>query len=342
MIGATSHRTPYLLVLMGSVVLNLCCVDAGTLWPTPNPAFQLGQPLEAFIQPTASGRVESGLFGCVRNNGQRFHEALDLLPVSHDERGEAADPIFAVLPGRVVYMNTTAGYSSYGRYIVVEHDSEVPAFFTLYAHLSKIAVDLSVGDRVQAGSVLGIMGRSASYTIPQSQAHLHFEIGVRLTDQFQAWYDRQKFKTPNRHGIWNGMNLVGIDPLAFYTAIRKGSVQGFGDYLNAVPAAARIRVYTNQVPDFVKNYPSLVTRSYAGRKVVAWDVAFTAYGLPKEWTPRFDSDGLSGKAGDVGILTYNPQLLTSQRCHAVLQKVQGSPAMTSGTLSTLRLLFGFK
>ena len=122
----------------------LSMVHAELVWPTPNPAFQNGEPIEAFVQPTASGKKESGLFGCVRNNGRRFHEGLDLYPVARDKRGEALDTVYAVLSGRIVYINKVAGHSSYGRYIVIEHDQESPAFYTLYAHLARINDAVSI------------------------------------------------------------------------------------------------------------------------------------------------------------------------------------------------------
>jgi murein DD-endopeptidase MepM/ murein hydrolase activator NlpD len=317
--------------------------SAGLIWPTPNPAFQEGQPIEAFIQPTVSGVVESGLFGCVRNNGSRFHEALDLYPIKRDRRGEALDPVFAVLPGRVVHVNATAGYSSYGRYVVVEHDGESPAFHTLYAHLASIADGLAPGARVESGTTLGVMGRSAAgYSIPKERSHLHFEIGFRLTDDFQIWYDRQKFGSKNRHGVWNGMNMVSIDPLGFYRAMRSGKVSNFYEYVRTIPVVARIRIHTTQIPNFVQNYPALVTRPHEGKQVVAWDIAFTEFGVPKEWTPRFSEENISGRAGDVRVLAYSPSALEAQSCRRVLNLSASGPTIASGTLTTLRKLFGFK
>ena len=315
---------------------------AGLVWPTPNPAFQNGESIEAFIQPTASGKKESGLFGCVRNNGRRFHEGLDLYPVARDKRGEPLDSIYAVLPGRVVYINKVAGYSNYGRYVVVKHDRESPAFHTLYAHLASIDETISVGKRVESGTKLGIMGRSASKPLPRSRAHLHFEIGFRLTDQFQVWYDRQKFSSKNRHGNWNGMNLVSINPLDFYRAVRSGKISTVHEYLQKVPTHARIRVHTSDIPDFVNRYPALVTRPYQGSSVVAWDIAFSKYGVPKEWTPRFDYEAITGKPGDVTILAYNPELLKKQTCRRVIYLSGSTPQISSGTLATLKKLFGFK
>lgn len=329
----------------GILLLLLSIVDAGLIWPTPNPAFQRGEPLEAFIQPTVSGKIESGLFGCVRNDGYKFHEGIDLFPIKRDRSGEALDSVFSILPGRIVHVSAQSGHSSYGRYIVVEHDQEIPAFHTLYSHMATIGDGIVPGARVESGTILGRMGRSAAgYTIPKSRAHLHFEIGFRLTDQFQAWYDRQKFGQPNRHAEWNGMNLVGLDPLDFYTKIREAQVSNMRDYLQALPAVARIRVYTTQVPDFVQNFSALVTRPFEGQRIVAWDIAFSKYGLPKEWTPRFASDGLSGQAGDVTVIAYDPKMLEQQTCRRVLN-INGSsaaPTISRATISTLQKLFGFK
>jgi len=330
-------------IILSAWLLFSLSSSAELIWPTPNPAFQKGAGIEEFIQPTVSGDPESGLFGCVRNNGARFHEALDLFPMSRDSRGEATDPVFSVLPGRVVHVNATAGYSSYGRYIVVLHDQEVPTFHTLYAHLASVADGIAAGVRVDSGTTLGKMGRSAAgYTIPRQRAHLHFEIGFCLTSDFQTWYDRQKFGSKNRHGIWNGMNMVSIDPLKYYKAIRSGQVLNMYEYLKAIPAVARIRVYTSQIPNFVKNYPALVTRSYQDETVIAWDIAFSEFGVPIEWTPRFAGEQLEGRPGDVSVLAYSPSILNKQSCRQVLELGGRSPAISSGTLVTLKKLFGFR
>ncbi|TVP78081.1 MAG: M23 family metallopeptidase [Puniceicoccaceae bacterium] len=339
---APALRRSCLTSILSLLFIAVLSAQANLIWPTPNPAFQEGRPVEDYVQPTVSGRVESGLFGCVRNGGNRFHGGLDLYPIKRDRRGEPLDPIYAVLPGQVVYVNRVAGHSSFGRYIVVEHDGEVPAFYTLYAHMATVGKGIAPGARVEAGTVLGIMGRSASYNIPQSRAHLHFEIGLRLSDDFQGWFDQQGFGSQNRHGKWNGMNLVAVDPLAFYQSIRAGEVKNFFEHLQRLPTVARIRVHSRELPDFVRNYPALVTRPYEGREVVAWDIAFTQYGLPKAWTPRFTDEGLSGQPGEVKVIAYNPTLLESQSCRQVLNLGGARPSISSGTITTIQKLFGFR
>ncbi|WP_269522924.1 M23 family metallopeptidase [Coraliomargarita parva] len=334
-----SFLTSSLLLAISCGMLNA----AGLTWPTPNPAFQQGLPIDTYVQPTVSGRPESGLFGCVRNDGARFHEGIDLKPLKRDSRGEPTDAVYAILPGRIAYVNKVAGRSSYGRYIVIVHDGERPAFHSLYAHLASVASGIDAGARVDAGTVLGVMGRSASYSIPKNRAHVHLELGLRLTDHFQQWYDRQKFGSLNYFGYWNGMNLVGVDPLDFYQLVRLGKVRNFAEYLKQQPAAARIRVYASAVPDFVRIYPDLLSRDYAGQQLVAWDIAFTQYGVPKEWTPRFASESLDGRAGDVRLLAYNKDMLEQQSCRRVVDlRGGGDPQLSKGTIKTLQKLFGFR
>ena len=129
-------------MLLAAGVLSAQPLSAGRLplvWPTPNRAFLEGKPFEDYIQPTSSGRIESGLFGCTRNGGSRFHEGVDLKTVGRDSRGRATDPVFAAMPGAVVHINRVAGNSSYGIYVVLRHNHDGVRFYTLYSHLASVA-----------------------------------------------------------------------------------------------------------------------------------------------------------------------------------------------------------
>lgn len=324
-------------------MLVISRLDASLVWPTPSTAFRDGKPVKTFIQPTASGSIESGLFGCVRNGGQRFHEGLDLSPIKRDALGEATDPIFSILAGKVVYINNHANHSSYGRYIVIQHVNESLPFHSLYAHMARIDSRLKVGDAVSKGMILGVMGRSAGgYSIPKGRAHLHFEVGLMLSNYFQSWYDQQQINTKNHHGNWNGMNLVSVDPLAFFHSVQAGEVDDFNGFIKARPVVAHLRVYTNKVPDFVKRYPALVVGSYDSKKLVAWDIAFTDFGLPIRWTPRFAKNNIDIQEGAVSILSYAPDRLSRQSCHRVLELEEGLPSLSLQTIATVQKLFRFR
>lgn len=309
-------------------------------WPTPNPAYLENRPLEAFVQPTESRAISSGLFGCTRTKGRQFHEGVDLRPLRRDSRGEATDEIFAILPGVVRHINRRAGDSSYGRYVVLEHPDQVPAVYSLYAHLSSLRAGLKVGDQLSLGDILGIMGRSAGgYSIPKDRAHLHFEIGLRLSDDFQQWYEGRKFSTRNQHGVWNGMNLLGVDPLEFYRLFRQQRVNHFGDYFDQLAAALRVRVVRPGTPDFVRRYPSLLARAPEGEPA-GWEVTVDRYGMPFSWRPLTVRETMGMRRGDVDIVWTNDSLLESCRCKRLVTRLRGRAVPDRDLEILLQLLFG--
>ncbi|MGE7676230.1 peptidoglycan DD-metalloendopeptidase family protein [Lysinibacillus sp. NPDC094403] len=106
-----------------------------------------------FTWPTVGGYISSGM-------GQRwgeFHRGIDIARPSNYN-------IIASDNGVVV----AAGVSgSYGNRIVINHNN---GYTTLYGHLSSIKVE--VGQVVEKGSVIGIMGSTGNST----GTHLHFEV----------------------------------------------------------------------------------------------------------------------------------------------------------------------
>ncbi|OHE82517.1 MAG: peptidase M23 [Verrucomicrobia bacterium RIFCSPLOWO2_12_FULL_64_8] len=312
-------------------------------WPTPNTAWLEGRPAAEYLQPTVSGEVASGGFGCVRNDGFQFHEGVDLKPVARDARGEPRDKVFAVLPGVVRYINTSAGDSSYGRYIVIEHTGVEPSVLTLYAHLRSPAPGLRVGAGVERGQVIAIMGHSAGgYAIPRERAHLHFEIGVWVTRDFQAWYDRKRFGSPNEHGIWNGMNIIGLDPLDFYNHFRTRAVNDFQEYFNQLAAAARVRVVTRRTPDFIRRYPALLRQSMPAGAIGGWEIDFTWFGLPFAWRPLTAMDTAGRKDGEVSVVTADRTAIARYRAKVLVRPRGAGYAVGKDLDMVLEQLFGLK
>lgn len=255
-------------------------------WPTPNEAFFEGKSIEAYVQPSSSGKPISGLFGCTRSEGRRFHEGLDLKSIKRNRQNEPMDEVFSILPGKVVYINKVAGNSSYGRYVVVEHTGLDIPLVSLYAHLAKVDDSISMGKPVAGGARLGVMGRSANHSISKLLAHLHIELGVRLSDDFQFWYNKQSFNTKNHHGTWNGYNLVGTDPLFFYYLNQKGKIQDMNGFVDSLKTDFKVRVYTSKTPDFMQRYPKLLS-SPIKEGLQGWEIEFTWYGFPKKWRPLY-------------------------------------------------------
>ncbi len=294
----------------------LATANADIRWPTPSKDFAQGKPPAEFLQPTVSGNPASGGFGDVRNNGYRFHEAIDIKPTKRNRKGEPLDDIYAAMDGKVAMVNKLAGNSGYGRYVVLIHPQCDVEVYTLYAHMSAIDPNISIGSQVKAGARLGQMGRSARYSIARPQAHLHFEIGLMLSDRFDKWYTESKrFKEKNFFGNYNGINLVGFDPLDFYTKARDGQIDdGFKGHILSLPVAIVVRIYTRRTPDFVKKYPKLVSND--GEKC-GWDISFTWFGMPTKFE-RIKNPRAGAREGDVEIVKYNPAEL-KRKCRRMVE-----------------------
>ena len=182
------------------------------------------------------------------------------------------------------------------------------------------------------------MGNSASYRIPLNRSHLHFEIGLRLTDNFQSWYNLKKFTTPNRHGNFSGFNLVGFDPLPFYSKYSKKAFTEPLEYINSLPKEAKIRVKTNRIPDFVKRYPSLSKLYPKNKKWNGWECILGPYGIP---ITIQQTDACKSNEPKITILSYD----TSQQvrnCRKLIEKKNGSLVPAEQTKLYIELLFGLK
>ncbi len=311
-------------------------------WPTPNPAFTQGKSIEAFIQHAGSGEPESGCFGCVRSNGGQFHEGIDIKPVSRDRSGVPTDQITAAMDGVVRHINGRAGESSYGRYVVIEHPEMTPAVYTLYAHLSRIAPGLKPGAQVTCGQLIGIMGHSAGgYAIPKDRAHLHFEIGLWITRDFQSWYGRRKFGSPNEQGLYNGMNLMGIDPLDFFRQYESRRVADFQQYFSRMQPALRVRLATRRVPDFVRRYPALLTKPMP-MVVAGWEISVNWTGLPFAWTPLTSAEVVGLTPDRPILLEVNADLERHHRCKTLAVSRRGGWTVGRDLETVLQQLFGLK
>lgn len=130
-----------------------------------------------FINPVPSGYTTSE-FGM---RWGRMHYGLDF---GSNRRPE---PIYAVAAGQVVREHNIYRdrYSSYGNYIIIQHQIGDQVYETLYAHNTTNMV--KVGDMVEQGEQIALTGTTGSST----GIHLHFEV---------------------HQGHWNGSKSYAIDP----------------------------------------------------------------------------------------------------------------------------------
>jgi hypothetical protein len=250
------------------------------VWPTSMDRSTTRSPQD-YLQPTVSGKPESALFGMVREDGRRFHEGLDIRPARTDAAGEPLDLVLAAMDGQVAYLNANVN-GPYGKYVVVFHAAAEIPVYTLYAHLAKIEPSLRPGRPIRRGAALGLMGRTSAGASPitKDRAHLHFEIGLILSTGFNLWYAGQpdNKQSPNLHGLYNGQNLIGMDPLPLLGRNRVDLLAA----IRSQPTALTVGVRTKGAPDFVKRHPALVRGDAAA--AAGWYVEFSWQGMPVRWT----------------------------------------------------------
>src|SRR5207244_13174967 len=132
---------------------------------------------------------EGGRYGFVRNPVStaqgliytRFHEGIDIRCLQRDARGEPLDDVRAIADGKVVHANQVADYSNYGRYIVIEHVWDGSPYYSLYGHLSGIAV--GVGQRAHRGARIARTGDTGDGW-SRSRAHVHPALHLMFSCRF--------------------------------------------------------------------------------------------------------------------------------------------------------------
>jgi murein DD-endopeptidase MepM/ murein hydrolase activator NlpD len=258
--------------------------------PTENDAIYRGdgpafyQYIDRDFQGVKSNPWEGGQYGFVRNPVQtssgiiysRFHEGIDIKPVQRDERGEPLDPIRAIAAGVVVYANLVPGYSNYGKYVVVEHRWDGCSYYSLYGHLSSIQVQ--AGQHVEQHDQLGVMGHTGE-GLNQARAHLHLELNLMLSSQFEAWHDSTFRNDPNRHGLYNGLNLAGIDIARLYLELRDRPSLTIPEFLAEEQTLYRVLFPDSPHFDLKRSYPWML-RQRSGERPVSWEVSFNRAGVP--------------------------------------------------------------
>lgn len=227
---------------------------------------------------------QGGQYGFVRNPVEtvagriymRFHEGIDIRPVHRDANGEPLDQVRAIADGKVVHVNLVPGYSNYGKYVVVEHQWGGANYFSLYGHLSSAAV--SIGGRVSRGDTLGIMGYTGE-GLDRARAHLHLELNLLLSRHFEAWYGATVRTEPNHHGIYNGINLAGIDIAALYLALRREPPLTIPELLAREDVAYKVLIPAVGSFDLPRRYPWML-RGESNSTAKSWEVAFNKSGVP--------------------------------------------------------------
>ena len=317
-------KTPWAIALIATS-LTLAPGEAEAVdlvLPTDNDAIFRGEGAEFYqyiernYKGVKSTPWEGGRYGFVRNPVEtasglmfsRLHEGIDIRPLQRDPSGDSIDPVRAIAAGAVVHTNHVSGYSNYGKYVVIEHNFDGCKYYSLYGHLSSIAV--RPGQRVQQREQLGVMGHTGE-GLNQMRAHLHLELNLMLSRKFESWHDTFFKNDPNRNGLYNGLNLAGLDIARLYLALQKRPGLTIPEFLSGEETFYRVLLPPSRHFDLAKFYPWMV-REKAEGETASWEVSFNRAGVPLKIQP-------SAKAVSEPELSYlkpggvDARLLTNER-----------------------------
>lgn len=264
-------------------------------FPTQNRALAEGQPEDFFMyvdrdfEGQKSKPWQGGQFGYVRgpvrNNGIinyiQLHEGIDIRPLSRDPQGVPLDLVKAAAAGQVVHVSPEARASNYGRYVVIAHNWDGHIYYTLYAHLASISVQK--GQTVAQGTPIGVLGFTGA-GINKERAHLHFEVCLLLSENFEGWHATNFPGNANHHGIYNGLNLVGMDPSRVLLEARSNPAFRITDIIRASEPVFKITIRNSPNLSLLKRYPWLVPQNLSAQPP-AWTIAFSRHGVPLSAEP---------------------------------------------------------
>lgn len=307
--------------------------------PTPNRAlFDKGRQNEYFV-PTPGKDWISGTFGCVRTEGWQLHEGLDIKCVQRDKKGESADAVSSFAEGVIAYINQKPSLSNYGKYLIIRHQIEGLEVYSTYAHLSEIDPSLRIGSAVKPGTRVATMGRTSNtrQRISRDRAHLHFELNLLLNDQFPAWFQKTFPGERNDHGVWNGRNMVGIDPRAVLLHSHlDGERFSLLRHLREQPELCRVLVRDTSYP-WLKRYSVLVSRMNAPVDPLAgYEIVLNFNGLPFQLIPRSVRE--ISKGPKYQLLRVNTDEHRKNPCRKLVRAKGNSWELTDAGVQWLELL----
>jgi murein DD-endopeptidase MepM/ murein hydrolase activator NlpD len=334
------------LVAMIPLYANLACADEqslGLVLPTDNQYIYGSEPQKFYMytdrnfEGVVSKPWTAGMYGNVRDLrrtdegviGTQFHEGIDISPLKRDTAGRPLDLIKAIAQGKIIYVSSVAGNSNYGKYVVIEHDlgADLGKFYSLYAHLDK--ADCEVGQPVDAGTVIAKMGYTGA-GINRERAHLHLEFNVMTQTEYPDWHAHY-FGTKNVHGIYNGLNMNGLNIAELFIRHNKDKSLKLTDFISDIPVYFKITIPRKDgvALDIAERHP-WIRKGDHNLPSPSWEISYAVTGFPLAVMP-------SAREVDKPVVSY---VIPTKSNHSYHTKglITGSNKSASLTQTGLRMV----
>jgi hypothetical protein len=93
----------------------------------------------------------------------------------------------------------------------------------------------------------------------RERAHLHLELNLILSREFESWYNAFFRNDPNHNGIYNGMNLAGLDIARLYLALHKNPSLTIPEFLGREETFYKVTVPKSRHFELARLYPWMLT-----------------------------------------------------------------------------------
>ena len=198
--------------------------------------------LQRPIQPPANDSVDPTYRYASTANGTRDpHHGIEI-------GKDFGTPVQAAADGVVIFAgpDKQASYSPwpnfYGNVIVIHHTEDL---FTLYAHLSKI--DIEVGDVVRVGDKIGEVGQTGAAT----GSHLHFEVRRGEVENYFSTVNPELWLMPSQ-AEYGAVALTILDEVGLLQSA-KLTLEHYSD-LNELREVFYVDTYDPHMPAYEENF----------------------------------------------------------------------------------------
>lgn len=123
-----------------------------------------------------------------------YHTGVDI-EINPDQLDKEV-PVYAITDTELIYKK---GISGYGGVVIIKFQFNNETVTALYGHLKIESISQNIGDKIQKGEKLGILGKAYSTETDGERKHLHFSIHkgssielkgyVQNQSELSAWID---------------------------------------------------------------------------------------------------------------------------------------------------------
>jgi hypothetical protein len=105
-----------------------------------------------------------------------------------------------------------------------------------------------------------------------------------FSHQFETWYNAFFRNDPNHNGIYNGINLAGLDIARLFLALRKNPALTVPEFLGREEVFYKVSLPKSPHFELPKLYPWMLVAGGRNQKS-SWEVSFARSGVPLKIEP---------------------------------------------------------